>query len=306
MSRFFFITWLFYVFHVSSRTATMMGPVQRRMLSIFVGKSRRAHNDMANKQREKWILSLFEEEPTEPVAKDIRRQLAVILDRDNNGFTLEHKGGRHHNYDFLVHCLAGGDSRKMEFKYGRRCPQLLSVYVTNRRRLFVNPERNYVPFWYSGFLSSYLSIVGILPGDVPAYRDYVRTINSTSYSLPLQQRLRCIMKGCSAMRQDMSAVVDGSIQDYLYTLRLRDIGFDSIQHALREQQQKLFVSCHDGKLSSYSLPQDISIDRRRYDIEHGNTLVLYTCGGGACTMRLLLRWKNHKGVAGPAWQLSLR
>ena len=37
----------------------------------------------------------------------------------------------------------------------------------------------------------------------------------------------------------------------------------------------------------------------------GNTLI-FPCAKEDYEIHWLLRWKNHKGCAGPAWQISLR
>jgi hypothetical protein len=37
-------------------------------------------------------------------------------------------------------------------------------------------------------------------------------------------------------------------------------------------------------------------------VRNGNTIML---GTATHTLKLLLRWKNHKGILYPAWQISL-
>jgi predicted secreted protein len=47
-------------------------------------------------------------------------------------------------------------------------------------------------------------------------------------------------------------------------------------------------------------------DIKFHSIKNGNTIVLQSAANPSTTFHLLLRWRNHKGILNPAWQISLK
>lgn len=109
---------------------------------LFSRKCRREDNDRVNKQREDLILELFNTDIVRqhPELRSIQEQFINIFKNNLpsnivfDEFVVEKKGGRRHNYDFLVHAqknLFTQHSIKVEFKHGKNIfqyPQILSVY----------------------------------------------------------------------------------------------------------------------------------------------------------------------------------
>ncbi len=70
--------------------------------------------------------------------------------------------------------------------------------------------------------------------------------------------------------------------------------------------KKTFV-LYDSKHQEYTVldqmyPKDVKLLKIEYTILNSNTIIVYS---ETYQFKFLLRWKNHKGCLGPAWQISI-
>lgn len=81
---------------------------------------------------------------------------------------------------------------------------------------------------------------------------------------------------------------------------------DHIQSKLLKQSDKIFLFCKDGEFRHSTLSIDsLTLDNSNMYIKNTNTVVIPTMDN-RFKIEALLRWKNYKGCAGPAWQIALR
>jgi len=284
------------------------------VFELFYNKCERRDNDRINKLREDAIFRMFNTNTNEFF--DLKKQFTSIFTENipnhivYDKFVLERKAGRGNNYDFAVSVqknLFIQYTIKVEFKYGNSIfdyPQFVSIYITNRNfSLVKNNIENYVQFWYKNFLPEYLGY-GSIQDEIPIFREYTRTINSTSYSTHIQKKLYEIMKNDPRTQRILYKIVDRSIEQYLLGLKLEDIDFEMIENMIRKQMDKLFIFCKNGRLSWYSFDR-FTIDKTRFQIKNKNTLIVFDTEN-KFVLKFLLRWKNYKGLCGPAWQVGIR
>jgi len=194
---------------------------------------------------------------------------------------------------------------KIEFKYGKSLfdyPQFISLYLTNRHFSLTRHDNDYISFWYQYFLPKYMACAH-LPDDIPSLDGYRRTINSTTYNTNIQRQLYDIMKTDPQTQNQLYGIVDQSIEQYLSGLTLEDIDFEAIEKMVRKQIEKLFIFCKNGTLSCYSFVQ-FTTDKTRYEVNK-NTLMVFDTEN-KFVLKFLLRWKNYKGLSGPAWQVGIK
>lgn len=286
------------------------------MIELFYNKNKREENDRFNKLRENFILKMFNTNliDVDPRFSKLKDQFVKIFQKNlpkkiiYDKFVLERKAGRKNNYDFLVLVqkkLFTQHSIKIEFKYGKSIfdyPQFISIYLNNQNFKLIKNDLSYVDYWYKYFLPKYLSCT-YLEGSIPPYTEYLRSLNSTTYKTELQKKIYDIMKNDPLTKRKLYAIVDRSIEQYLSMLTLTDIDFEIIENMIHKQIDKIFIFCESGKLTWYSFDKFI-INRNKYKINK-NTLLVYS-NDNKFVIKFLLRWKNYKGLSGPAWQVGIK
>ena len=83
------------------------------------------------------------------------------------------------------------------------------------------------------------------------------------------------------------------------------MNFEYIKNKICEKQKdKIFLLCKNGEFNSEFINDFIIMKNNNFIIRNGNTLV-FNCTHPKYQLKWLLRWKNHHGCAGPAWQIKL-
>jgi len=280
-------------------------------LNLFYKSSTRSCNDIVNKQREKMLEMMinipdYTYEP-DPLKWDQTRRsfiyvLGKIIETEYDRLVILPRGGRRYNYDFDVEVYTGtflSRTIKVEFKYGtclNSYPQILSIYVNNST--FQILHTNYNEFWYENYLKNYLSILNCQEMCIDKHK-YLSSINNTNRTLVRN----FIDSSNDTLKSKAFELVDDSIEKYLSQVTVHDINFDVLESRLRSQVDKYFVFCSHGVFSYQQLNKHLILDRTRVLIAKNNIKVYDQCGN---VFTLLLRWKNHKGCAGPAWQISIK
>lgn len=297
-------------------TENFSAPPRDNVLALFYNNCQRKDNDHTNKLREDAILHMFNTDMNEmdPDFFRLKSQFVEIFKKHvpnhvvYDNFMLERKAGRGNNYDFAVSVqkkLFTQHILKIEFKYGKNLfdyPQFISIYLTNRHFSLTRHGNDYINFWYQHFLPRYMDCAN-LPDDIPSLEGYRRTINSTTYNTNIQKQLYGIMKSNPRVQNQLYEIVDHSIEQYLSGLKLEDINFEAIENMVRKQMEKLFIFCQNGTLSYHSF-DNITMDKTRYEVNK-NTLMVFDTEK-KFVLKFLLRWKNYKGISGPAWQVGIK
>jgi len=268
---------------------------------VFFHPSVRATNDATNKLRELILENLvtsphLDDKDYGPRWRQVRdswvNTIHTLTQERYDRFQVILKGGRRHNHDFTINYYLDSklvDSQQVEFKFGKTMktlPQFLSMY--SHFNMFPN---TYAVFYYEHYLDKYLSYVGI---EKPPLQEYLEHVYKTDYSHTFFATLR---EREIEHKKAKSEIVNDSIESYLQT-NATQIILPVLYEKLQSSQQKTFLLWDETKFSTYKL----TFEPLCFQGFNKNTVFVTS---GVCTLKLLLRWKNHKGILGPAWQIKV-
>ena len=287
-------------------------------IATFFTTSNRNENDATNKVRES-VLKVISNPPKEYldntefgnswriVHQAWTDALQKIADETSiPGYTstkTNTKGGRRFNYDAEVTYFNGTTivaKRKIEFKNGGTNiddqPQFLSLQA--KHEIFAN---TYDKFWYENYLDKYLACDALITQSKPSLEAYLKSVTSTKYSVtPFFNQLKSRE---DFFKKEKNDVVNASITEYL-TKHGREINIAFFAEKVKASQtDKIYLLWSNGKFSSDKFSEEEMSGMTFHSIKNGNVLELKT---GNTIYGLLLRWRNHKGILNPAWQISIK
>lgn len=265
----------------------------------FYKKSTKTTNDEFNKIRE-CIISNVCSFPEFPIDDDYIEQWSYIYILTHNllediagtsDFEITQKAGRKFNNDFEL--LANGRQYLLEFK-SNNIPQVASIYTNNK----MVKDLDYAGYFYENYLGG---IVGDCV-DMIGRDDYLRDINKTK---PEQTEHPDFFKFLKE-NAGKHVAINESIKTFLEANYMKfDLRVLS-DYFLQNLTKKIFILYDCSKLEYTVLdtiqPDDVKLLRIDSTILNGNTVIMYSC---SYKFKFLLRWKNHKGCLGPAWQISM-
>jgi hypothetical protein len=211
--------------------------------------------------------------------------------------------GRKYNYDFnVVYLLEKQISivKKVEFKYNGKAIHKLPQFLQLTENCgFI--KKSYAEFYYDNYLQKQVSLITGL--ELLDKETYLKLVKGTNYS---SNPFFCLLKEIEinkSIKNSINLLVDTSIREYL-ELYGNTICIKSVYQRLRTtQSDKIFILWNNNEF--YVDKLDISSNIIYKGIKNNNTIVLEDLDNSH-EYHLLLRWKNHKGVLNPAWQISLR
>lgn len=287
-------------------------------IGTFFKKSKRDKNDETNKIREK-VLTLLLNIPKEylehlefggqwrTVYNAWTEALKLLAEKGGVGeYTstqVKTRGGRGAHFDLEIMYYTEATlvaTKKMEFKYGvpniDRLPQFLSLQV--KSELF---KDKYHTFYYEKYLLQYLACDAGITEATPSLDEYLKCVASTSYSVtPFFAQLK---ERESSSKDAKNRVVNASIKDYLAQYA-SSIDIDLFSRTLKETQAgKAYLLWFNGKFHYDQISESEMTDITFKRVRNGNTIEVMS---GSTRYDLLLRWRNHKGVLNPAWQIKRR
>jgi len=265
-------------------------------------KSTRSGNDASNKARELLLSTLLEssfqdDSPERGLQDDLRRALDTVATHSGiqyTSVTMVHKGGRTHNYDFdaLYTGPEGVTSRKIEFKYGcssiPKLPQFLSLSV----KQFL-PE--FISFWWN-HLDQYTTLDEGITLAKPSLEEYSKAVCSIHSNVPFLVQLK---EREVVFKKEKHKVVNDCITAFLQ--QAPTFSYEFIQERLRSQQEKYFLCWN--RTMTVDFFTDAELSNLQYHSVTKNCILLQSDGA---IFSLLLRWRNHKGILNPAWQISVK
>jgi hypothetical protein len=293
-----------------------MEAIKMEDINLFMqsgaGSGREA-NDANNKLRETILAGLFNghftnfladsrwsslkkkfQEALETIAKVAQLTPPFVM-------TLQQKGGRGYNYDFLV--IINGKEFRVEFKSG-------GTSVTNIPEYF-NPAADkpfhdelYARFFYHNYLPT---IVALRPdvGPIPAEEIYMAEIHKNSSAVEFFNKLDEANKNDKVFYKQKSTICKTSIKAFLEknkdTTNLATITAEF----QRSQENKWFLLYSGGVFWHDQIKSEELIATGAISIRNGNKLVIQSAAPGT-RHEMLLRWKNHLGVLLPAWQIDMK
>jgi len=299
---------------LSRMISRMMSPTPIKDIlhaaQLFYTTEDRSANDKHNKIREHFLANVLTTEETaaaaaatDPRIHTIKTKWQQFLSSLADGTpTLRQTAGRRHHHDFVV-CYPS-TSIPIEFKHNatsiKDIPQFLSLPTKNANFMTVE----YAGYFYDAYLTQFVDADPALSAiPIPDRPTYLRKVFNNNYDAHPFFRLA---KGrdlpeCNKAAKDQ--IVNASIASYLQSFG---------PTTDKEKLTNLFLNTQDGKIYALwdpatetfykdSLTQtDLTITSVG-DIKHGNTLIAKSA---TKEFHMLLRWKNHKGILYPAWQIK--
>jgi len=287
-------------------------------IETFFSKSTRNDNDSTNKIREN-VLKLICDPPKEYLDnEEFGKYWRLVQEEWNDALKkiaeetaiptytstkIKMRGGRGFNYDADVMYYNGSTlvaNRKIEFKNGGSCigdqPQFLSLQA--KIGLFAETYDN---FWYENYLDKYIACDSSITEPKPSLAVYLKNVTSTKYTITpffAQLKARELF-----FQKEKNAVVNASITDYL-TKHGKTLDIKSFSEKVKATQtEKIYLLWCDGKFCSDKLSDEEMTNMKYHSIKNGNVLEVKA---GNTIYGLLLRWRNHKGILNPAWQISMK
>jgi hypothetical protein len=267
-------------------------------LEVFSSKSTKNKNASTNLEREKILVEIFSIEIRKLTKEELafrEKWISFLKTHVTNGdniLKIEHYGGRGNNFDFLLTTEIA--SMKLEFKFGTT-PQDIQVYCNKDiscSDLFKYPE-----YYYNNVL-----VKLDLPCIRPSLSEYMVDIYKTTPSLTKYPEFYDYLK---SHKTQIQTNVKNSITQFLTTYG-NLVDTVKVGNMLTEKLCSKTTVKYDFKKKEFILlgkPCNGKFDDLVFShIKNGNTIVLTN---DRCTVNMLLRWKNHNGVLGPAWQIKV-
>jgi hypothetical protein len=278
---------------------------------LFFQASGKADNDATNARREKYLALLHAMVITETDPEQLkhlhaswRSALDLLAPAGCKLSSVHHAGGRSMNYDYLVEYTGADDGslhrQKVEFKYGaasiEKLPQFLSMASVG-----IHFPVSYAEYYYDTYINKYCAIddgIGVSP---PPREQYLAWCHSSNYDR--HPFFRQIYTRDCIMSREKHALVNDSIRTYLATYGHLYEPSQLSELLVTKQDGKAFLMWDKKSFHVATLSREDLTPVRFAGIKRGNTIMIETA---TKLLLLLLRWKNHKGVLYPAWQISLR
>lgn len=319
-------------------SASAPAPASASAILSFHSKNSRAANDASNTIRESILGSILttnthDTDPTHGAAWQILREawhetLTKIGVQQgfppNTPFTVSQKGGRGYNYDYLVSytpkktigqlreevrtgvpiILPPPAEVRVEFKYGGTSVTSIPEFFNPAADKPFHPT-TYASFWYKGYLDRFLEAVGVSLAEKPTEAEYLAHVHTSSGKgcaffdslIPLRKADRLTAVSAAIVNESITAFLD-TVKD---TTDLAAIAAEF----QRSQTGKVFVFYEAGVFHIDRIPTAALTCSHVLGVRNGNVLCIQSADQ-ATEYRMLLRWKNDKGVLYPAWQISMR
>jgi hypothetical protein len=264
----------------------------------FYNKSARSSNDEYNKIRE-CIISYVRDIPTFPITDNFIEEWAYIFTLTINlleeisgttNFSIIQKAGRKNNNDFEL--LGNNNKYLLEFK-SNNIPQIVSIYCNNK---IVN-DLDYPGYFYDNYLPN------ILNNKIPMISrdDYLKDITKTKPNLTENEYFFEYLKE----HVGDSVLIKESIKLFLKTNFMK-FNLETLTEYLDKNLTNKIIILYNCDKTEYSIVKrmnrtDVELLKIDSNIFNDNTVIIYS---KTIKFKFLLRWKNHKGCLGPAWQVS--
>lgn len=288
------------------------------ILTLFNSNSKEK-NDATNNTRELIISSIFNigDDYFESTSKyseqwrDVRTKLEAKL-REICSFpftavSIEQKGGRRYNHDFVVSFSGKNNNKeqhKLEFKHNNSdvcgLVQFLELSDESCKTTHNMFQYSYSEYYYDNFLDEYLKLVtGTI--EKPEKQAYIKHIKNTKYAYPF---FRLIYEDKHNNETEKRALVQQSCDQYLQ-LHSSSFSFEKITEKIRTSQENkifLFWDKNDFHIKEINVENiditgivDGSLKPLFFDVNVNNF---------DYNIRVRLNWGNNNGIANPRWKFT--
>lgn len=299
---------------------TILKPKMNQVADIIelTKKSTRHGNDTANRKREA-IIPLLASPPEDYLThleyghlwREESQKWNEFLSSEAlkrgyaeyNRVTVRPKGGRGNHYDFDIDYFTNDillGNVKTEYKFGGKTIESLPQFYSLSVKKCDMFAESYSAYYYNHFIDKYIECDKGLPNK-PSFDDYMKYVHQEKY-----ERLSffaTLKEREHENQKEKANVVNESIKKYWEEYG-RKMDFVAFQRKIETQKDKLFVLYENGQyytdmfreneLSGELTVSDKIINNNILEVKRGNS-----------AFHLLLRWRNHKGILNPAWQIKL-
>jgi hypothetical protein len=274
-------------------------------IDIFFKISKKSENDLYNKKREDILFKLLSKNYDNELFQNnskwdiLNSELFKNINKitNNNIFKVIKKGGRRLNYDLLLEY----DSKTIFLEFKFNCKKITNIPQFANIYCHYFTDINYCEYFYDNFLKDICEIYNL---PIIEKNKYIKSIYNVNYNCdPFFLSLYNFDKIKDDKFMKKEIIVKNSIKNFL---NLCQFNIDDINKKILEQKDKIFL-LWDLKTQKFYI-ECFNIDDIRIfnfkEIKNNNTLVFNTFSNKE--IHMLLRWKNHKGVLNPCWQISIR
>ena len=294
----------------------------KKMISVesiqaFFCAAGRAENDAKNAVRESVLeMILTPAAAAFAVASPLAEQWSAVRSGWRSALSLEEDqevsikkmAGRKHNYDFSV--KSGETVMKVEFKCGAGVsglsdlPQILSLSGNFDLMRSGTEVPLYAEHFYKNFLPIYLEADGgddELRASLPELDKYMKLVHQSNYDR--HHFFRRLYDREEINKKEKSEIVDQSISSYLL-LAAGELDLEKLSAKLAESQSGKRFVMWDSRAHCFSKHEISKEDLRLVELAEVTKNSIIVAAASGQRYKMLLRWKNHKGVLLPAWQIS--
>jgi hypothetical protein len=292
-------------------------PVIASDITLFFAKGSRESNDAMNKLRERILECVLNTEfVSDPVhgtswkhlSDTFNTYLKKLCEKPYATVSMKRKGGRGFHYDaeFTYIDEAGNivATKNVEFKYGAstidNLPQFLSLQAHDPA-VIAGPT--FPSYYYDNSLPKYIQTDPGITEEKPSREQYLTLVKSTNYDVhPFIAQINNRRENMNKAAKNK--IVNDSIKSYLES-HIHLVNIPALITKFRESQNgKHFALWNNGAFHYDRITDAEMSDLQDPMIRCNNTIVIRA--GNACIYTLLLRWRNHKGILNPAWQISMK
>ena len=274
----------------------------------------RASNDKVNKVRETIIENIFQLFPLycdhaeygdswTTFQQLFMESAHKIYEQPFHKLEIVKMAGRKFNYDFkFLYKNEAGEllqEKHVEFKHGaksiRQLPQFLSLNIKND----VMPV-SYAEYYYANWLDKYIACDEGITEAKPDAAIYKKLITGIEYTVhPFFQQLydREVEN-----KEKKNEIVNESIKQFLETYG-QHINLEALTAKFESSQGNKTFLMWDTKQFYIETMNLAETSVQSFEgILNNNTILVKS---HTLVYKLLLRWRNHKGILNPAWQISV-
>ena len=295
----------------------------RRTLQMNTRTDGRSQNDQVGKARENTVLCIFQKyligkrfgsTLIDSIPKEHTTLFKCLSDTQPEGAlvtSVTRKGGRGNNHDLVLEYTLNHITSRvhLEIKGGNTCskiedcPQVLSL--AEKDDAFQTPDGSYAEYFYDNYLRPFNnSFEDPFVREFPTRDEYTRYVYGSTYT---KHPWFEYAKVRSPSKSPASKLVDVSIKEFL-TSRLHEFDIPKIVERVRSTQLGKLFLLQNKRTGVWSYDRFEDSDFVIGDtppithIKNNNSLVINLPN---TVISCLLRWKNHKGVLYPAYQIKV-
>jgi hypothetical protein len=287
-------------------------------IKLFFNTSSKSDNDSSNKKREdilEYILTAdienkgyFDHPEFGSSWTDVKNKfysaLKKIYSQDFDNVSVTKTAGRKYNYDFNIDFYSNNQKvfeSHVEFKYNatnlKSLPQILQLGIN-----FNMINYSYAEYFFNNYLDKYILCDSELSNtQKPTLQEYLKVITTTEARTSKIPLIKLMKERYDIQKEEKFSVVNESINTFLHTY-LNQFNIQNLSEKLQNTQKNKYFLMWNNDFNIETLDDSETNISNVLEIINDNTIVVKA---NTYKYKILLRWKNGKGILNPAWQISI-